>query len=206
MLQSQHGRLSHGRREAASRAIPPGDRDGAHAQVSIPPGTAQTEGLIGSIIALLGPDLAVPDHTTLSRRAESLDVVRPRSGVGPVHLLLASTGLKICGSGEWLLQKHGRKTRRSWRKLHIAVDADTGQIAAAALTTSDVDDASQVRALLDQVLVPSPRSPRTPLTTRTASMAISRLVIPGRPSSSHHAPAPCRAIQPRQCRQGVIVT
>jgi hypothetical protein len=111
----------------------------------------QTEGLIGSIIALLGLDLAVPDHTTLSRRAESLEVVRPRSSSGPVHLLVDSTGLKLCGSGEWLLEKHGTKTRRSWRKLHIAVDADTGQIAAAALTTSDVDDASQVGALLDQV-------------------------------------------------------
>jgi len=111
----------------------------------------QTEGLIGSIIALLGLDLAVPDHTTLSRRAESLDMARPRPASGPVHLLVDSMGLKLCGSGEWLLEKHGTKTRRSWRKLHIAVDADTGQIAAAALTTSDVDDVSQVGALLDQV-------------------------------------------------------
>jgi hypothetical protein len=111
----------------------------------------QAEGLIGSIIALLGLDLAVPDHTTLSRRAESLDVGHPRPGSGPVHLLVDSTGLKLCGSGEWLLEKHGTRTRRSWRKLQIAVDTDTGQIAAAALTTSDVDDASQVGALLDQV-------------------------------------------------------
>ena len=111
----------------------------------------QTEGLIGSIIALLGIDLAVPDHTTVSRRAESLDVVCPRPGSGPMHLLVDSTGLKLCGSGEWLLEKHGTKTRRSWRELHIAVDADTGQIEAATLTTNDVDDASQVGALLDQV-------------------------------------------------------
>ena len=111
----------------------------------------QTEGLIGSIIALLGLDLAVPDHTMLSRRAESMDVVRLRPGSGPVHLLVDSTGLKLCGSGEWLLEKHGTKTRRSWRKLHIAVDADTGRIAVAALTTNDIDNASQVGALLDQV-------------------------------------------------------
>jgi hypothetical protein len=114
----------------------------------------QTEGLIGSIMGLLGLDLAVPDHTTLSRRAENLDVVRPRPGSGPVHLLVDSTGLKLCGSGEWLLEKHGTKTRRSWRKLHIAVDADTGKIAAASLTTSDVSDASQVGALLDRTAVP----------------------------------------------------
>ena len=55
----------------------------------------QTEELIGSIIALLGLDLAVPDDTTLSRRAENLDVVCPRPGSGPVHLLVESTGLKL---------------------------------------------------------------------------------------------------------------
>ncbi len=87
----------------------------------------QTEGLIGSVIGLLGLDLAVPDHTTLCRRAETLEVPRPRSRSDgePVHLLVDSTGLKLCGAGEWLLEKHGTRTRRSWRKLHIGMDADT---------------------------------------------------------------------------------
>ena len=71
-----------------------------------------------------------------------------------MHLLVDSSGLKLCGSGEKLLEKHGAKTRRSWRKLHIAVDADTGQIEAATLTTIDVDDALQVGALLDPVDAP----------------------------------------------------
>ena len=52
----------------------------------------QTEGLIASIIALLGLDLAVPDHSTISRRAETLEVPRPRPGREPVHLLVDSTG------------------------------------------------------------------------------------------------------------------
>ncbi len=56
----------------------------------------QTEGLLGSILALLGLDLAVPDHSTLSRRAETLEVPRPRCGHEPVHLLVDSTGLKLC--------------------------------------------------------------------------------------------------------------
>ena len=113
----------------------------------------QTEGLIGSILHLLGLDLAVPDHSTLSRRAETLEVPRPRSspGSGPVHLLVDSTGLKLGGPGEWLTEKHGTKQRRSWRKLHLGVDAATGQIDAAELTTNDVDDGSQVGPLLDQV-------------------------------------------------------
>src|SRR4051812_22386694 len=58
----------------------------------------QTEGLIGSILALLGLDLAVPDHSTLSRRAERLEVARPRCGREPLlHLLVDSTGLRLCG-------------------------------------------------------------------------------------------------------------
>jgi len=111
----------------------------------------QTEGLIGSIIRLLGLDLAVPDHSTLSRRAETLQVVRPASSSAPVHLLVDSTGLRLCGPGEWLIEKHGARTRRSWKKLHLGVDADTGEIVAAALTSHDVDDGSQVGPLLDQV-------------------------------------------------------
>ena len=114
----------------------------------------QTEGLIGSILSLLGLDLAVPDHSTLSRRAETLEVPRHHSGSRPVHLLVDSTGLQLCGPGEWLVEKHGSRTRRSWRKLHIGVDVDTGRIVASSLTASDVDDASQVGPLLDQVADP----------------------------------------------------
>ena len=111
----------------------------------------QTEGLVASILALLGLDLAVPDHSTLSRRAETLEVPRPRSGREPVHLLVDSTGLKLCGPGEWLIEKHGTKTRRGWRKLHVATNADTGRIVASALTDKDADDGPQVGPLLDRV-------------------------------------------------------
>src|SRR5215217_6941401 len=72
----------------------------------------------------------------------------------PVHLLVDSMGLKLCGAGEWLIEKHGTRRRRSWRKMHIGVDADTGRIVAAELTTNDIDDGSQVGPLLDQVAGP----------------------------------------------------
>jgi hypothetical protein len=70
----------------------------------------QTEGLIGSILQLLGLDLAVPDHSTLSRRAEILEVLKPcpPSSGRPVHLLVDSTGLRLCGPGE-----AGREARHS---------------------------------------------------------------------------------------------
>jgi len=111
----------------------------------------QTEGLIGSILALLGLDLAVPDHSTMSRRAETLEVPRPRCGRAPVHLLVASTGLRLCGPGEWLAEKHGTRRRRGWKKLHLATDADTGHIVASVLTGRDADDGLQVGPLLDRV-------------------------------------------------------
>src|SRR3954462_12116150 len=115
-------------------------------------GLRQTEGLIGSILHLLGLELAVPDHTTLSRRAATREVPRARSGSGgPLHLLVDSTGLKLGGSGEWLVEKHGTRTRRAWRKLHLGVDAETGRIEAVELTTSEADDGSRVGPLLDQL-------------------------------------------------------
>jgi hypothetical protein len=114
----------------------------------------QTEGLIASLLRLLGLDLAAPDHSTLSRRGETLPVSRPQPGSEPVHLLVDSTGLKLCGPGEWLVEKHAARTRRSWKKLHIGVDADTGQIIAAGLTGKDVDDGSQVGPLLEQIAGP----------------------------------------------------
>ncbi len=62
----------------------------------------QTESLIGSIIGLLGLELRVPDHSTLSRRAKTLEVPRPqpyRNGES-LHLLVDSAGLRLCGAGE----------------------------------------------------------------------------------------------------------
>ena len=92
----------------------------------------QTEGLVGSIMQLLGIDLPVPDHTTFSRRAGGLKVLqKPRASSDPLHLIIDSTGLEIsAGAGEWLFEKHGTAKRRAWRKLHIGIDADTGEIVA----------------------------------------------------------------------------
>jgi len=115
----------------------------------------QTEGLIGSVIDLLGLALAVPDHSTLSRRSKTLEMPPlRRSGTGPLHLLVDSTGLKLGGAGEWLVEKHGTSRRRSWRKLHLGVDAASGEIVAIELTKKESDDAAQSGALLDQITDP----------------------------------------------------
>src|SRR5690349_11895966 len=115
----------------------------------------QTEGLIGSILQLLRLDLPVPDHSTIGRRARSLELpAQPLATGGPVHLLVDSTGLKLGGPGEWLVEKHGTKRRRSWKKLHIGLDAVSGRIVASILTDRAVDDAAQVGPLVDQVAGP----------------------------------------------------
>ena len=112
----------------------------------------QSEGLIGSIMQMLGIDLPVPDHTTLSRRACGLPVQpRQRAGAGELHLIVDSTGLKLRGAGEWLFEKHGTAKRRAWRKLHIGIDAGSGEIVVFDLTDKDVDDATHVERLLEQL-------------------------------------------------------
>jgi hypothetical protein len=68
-----------------------------------------------------------------------------------VHLLVDSTGLRLCGTGGWPEEKHGCKRRRAWKMLHLATDADTGQVVASVLASRDGDNGSQVGSLLDQV-------------------------------------------------------
>ena len=71
-----------------------------------------------------------------------------------MNVVIDSTGLKVFGAGEWQREKHGGQGRRTWRKLHLAVDPDTGEILASELTTTEDGDASQVGPLLDQISGP----------------------------------------------------
>ncbi|WP_376100802.1 transposase (plasmid) [Roseomonas sp. CCTCC AB2023176] len=103
----------------------------------------QAEGLVRSIFTLLGLVLPVPDHTTLSRRGRTLPLNRHADAGRGLDLAIDSTGLRLAkpiGAGH-----------EGWRKLHIAVDPDTGQIIAEELTRSDVHDTVPVPALLDRV-------------------------------------------------------
>jgi len=115
----------------------------------------QTEGMLASILRLLGLDLPVPDHTTFSRRSADLTVATALSTAsGPVNVVIDSTGLKVFGAGDWQREKHGGQGRRTSRKLHLAVDPDTGEILASELTTTEDGDASLVGPLLDQISGP----------------------------------------------------
>ncbi|HIL11691.1 MAG TPA: IS4/IS5 family transposase [Candidatus Latescibacteria bacterium] len=75
----------------------------------------------------------------------------------PMHLVVDSTGLNVYGEGEWKVRKHGWTTRRTWRELHLGVNADTQEIVAHQLTAAYADDARQLKPLLRQIDTPLAR-------------------------------------------------
>jgi hypothetical protein len=110
-----------------------------------------TEGFVQGIVGLMRIEVTIPDFTTLAKRAKTISVAWNASKAkGPVFLVVDSTGLKIYGEGEWKVRKHGWSKRRTWRKLHLAIDAETQEIVAEVLTDNATDDAAVVDELLNQ--------------------------------------------------------
>lgn len=114
-----------------------------------------TYGLVCSLLELMNLDLPVPHPTILSRRAANLSVALPRRNKDePLHILVDATGLKVYGEGEWKVRIHGVGKRRTWRKLHIAMNARTGEILAWVATSSNVSDKEVLPLLLEQIREP----------------------------------------------------
>lgn len=112
----------------------------------------QAVGFVESVFALLEVDLAVPEHSTVSRRLASLDVTLPIvSKDSARHVVIDATGIKIYGEGEWKTRQHGVSKRRTWRKLHLAVDEATGEILAAEVTGNDKKDGQLLEPLLEHI-------------------------------------------------------
>ena len=134
---------------------PPGWRGSCFCE----PQSARTGGLRPSVAPrlallahLLGVEIKIPDHTTFSRRGDGLTLLKkPVERDEPLHLLIDSTGLKMYGEGEWLEEKHGKRSRRRWRKLHLAIDANSHDVVAVELTSDEVGDVTAVPDLLDQI-------------------------------------------------------
>jgi transposase len=112
----------------------------------------QCQGFLESIFELMGIELSVPDHSTLSRRLSRLEIVLPVvPKEGARHVVVDSTGVKVYGEGEWKTRQHGISKRRTWRKLHLGVDEETGEILAAVVTTNDVHDGEVLGDVLEQI-------------------------------------------------------
>lgn len=111
-----------------------------------------TYGLVCSLMQLMELDLPVPHPTILSRRSSTLYLRLPRVKKNePLHVLVDATGLKVFGEGEWKVRTHGVGKRRTWRKLHIAMDEATGEILATVASTSNVGDKAVLPNLLAQI-------------------------------------------------------
>lgn len=111
----------------------------------------QAEGFLRSILSLMDIDLEAPDHTTLSRRGQHLNVRLDRVASSKrIHLMVDSTGLSIVGEGEWAAVKHGGNGKRAWKKLHLGVDR-SGVIVAELLTDGNADDSNTALDLLGTI-------------------------------------------------------
>lgn len=111
-----------------------------------------TEGLVKSLIDMLKLPIASPDYTTLSIRRKTLDVCLPKkSRQGKIDIVVDSTGLKVYGEGEWKVRQHGYSKRRTWRKVHLAVNPDDNEIEAVVVSTNDFKDHELLPDLLEQI-------------------------------------------------------
>ena len=109
------------------------------------------QGFVDSTFTLMKLPLRCPDYSCVSRRAKSVSIPFKNPTRGEIaHLVIDSTGLKVFGEGEWKVKKHGQEKRRVWRKLHLAVDADTHEIICADLSLNNVTDAEAFPGLIRQ--------------------------------------------------------
>ncbi|WP_347988512.1 IS5 family transposase [Methylomonas sp. AM2-LC] len=114
----------------------------------------QTQGFMNSLITALDIDITIPDFSNLSKRSVALPRHKLTQELAPGSIVIVdSTGLKVYGKDEWHQEKHEVAARRTWRKLHLAVD-ENHQIIACELTTPETGDPSAVPDLLDQIDTP----------------------------------------------------
>jgi IS5 family transposase len=112
------------------------------------------EGYVREKFELAGLSLPVPDHTTLSRRARTLEIeIGAKLDPNRRYVLVAdSTGLKVHGEGEWKTKVHGTNIHRTWRKVHLVVDRESGQICEVETTPNGAGDAKTVLGMLPEDL------------------------------------------------------
>lgn len=109
-----------------------------------------TQGFLEGLLTLIGIELPVPDYSRLCRRGKDLKInYRSTKKSKNLDLVIDSTGLKVYGEGEWKMKIHGKDKRRTWRKLHLAVNPDTFEIVAMELTESNRHDGKIMPKLLE---------------------------------------------------------
>lgn len=115
----------------------------------------QTQGFVQSLFHQWKIPWKCPSYSQLCRRSQTVKLPPLSKSCGkPMVIALDSTGLKIYGEGEWKVRQHGVSYRRTWRKLHIAIDTQTGHIRAHSLTGAQIYDGEVCLDLLTQIKDP----------------------------------------------------
>ena len=98
------------------------------------------------------PRKKVPHYSLICKRIKQLGKSLPSlpSNRGAVVILDAS-GMKVYGEGEWKVKIHGRGRPRTWVKAHLAIDSQTQEIVAEAITDKTVGDSKMTSKLLGQL-------------------------------------------------------
>lgn len=107
------------------------------------------EGFVGSVFRMTNTQLDVPDFSTLSRRGNGLSVLSVKHKKEKTIIIVDGSGAKVFGEGEWKVRQHGYSKRRTWKKIHIAID-ENGEIRAQELTGNDTHDSEVVKDLFAQ--------------------------------------------------------
>ena len=112
------------------------------------------EGFIRSLMSRLKISAEAPDYSLLCKRQKTLTVKLPKKNLRTnegIHILVDTTGLKIFGEGEWKVRQHGIVKKRLWRKLHLAINAESQEIEAFKLTNLGFQDCEGFPFLINEI-------------------------------------------------------
>ena len=109
---------------------------------------------MNSLARVMKAEITIPDFSSISKRSITLPKYILTKAMEPGSFVIVdSTGLKVYGKDEWHQEKHDVPARRTWRKLHLAID-ENHQVLACELTTPEVGDPTAVPDLLAQITTP----------------------------------------------------
>lgn len=120
----------------------------------------QTQGIINPIVGRSLPSKSSPSYGHICKRTNKLNVdIKWEGGNTAVDdddecimiSIDSSSGAKITNRGQWMDKKWKVQNRKSYLKIHIAVNIKTKEILALEVTDEKVHDSKMLNTLVDQV-------------------------------------------------------
>lgn len=105
-------------------------------------------GMVRSLVLLSGLPLSVPCYQQIQRRATGLSLNKKVSKKRPTDVVIDASGIKVYGEGEWQQERKRQKGRKKWKKIHIAVDPESGEVIVEDVTDSNCHDSTMLPSLV----------------------------------------------------------